>query len=291
MTKSTERPRTRGHHKTTPGAQMLKPSEEYLIFGVAERVQKKYLEFKKKYGSLKAPRPKTFKEFQEEGKISGQHRSKRSIPQCTLEPNHSHFIFADDGSLDHGTEAKLRADVESCAAGVYKGVGVMRTGAGDKILQRIDDEITRMLVDSKLNQGWENAGPLVPEKETETSDTTDRKVIRCKGVGCDRFIWGDQPKCKVCLSNEAIKEKLQGNTSPAFESIPRARVIVLKYVCSNNLDPIKIESNQEQHEIEKEIEKHKDALTRLRSKAHLDSSPDVYVKAQILQSMLYSDFI
>jgi len=90
---------------------MLKPSEEYLIFGVAERVQKKYLEFKKKYGSLKAPRPKTFKEFQEEGKISGQHRSKRSIPQCTLEPNHSHFIFADDGSLDHGTEAKLRADV------------------------------------------------------------------------------------------------------------------------------------------------------------------------------------
>ena len=85
----------------------------------------------------------------------------------------------------------------------------------------------------------------------------------------------DQTNCNVCLSNEAIKEKLQGNTSPAFESIPRARFVAFMHFFSHKLDPSKIESNQEPHEIEKEIEKHKDALTRLRSKESLDSSPDV----------------
>ena len=290
MTKSTERPRTRGHHKTTPGAQMLKPSEEYLIFGVAQKVQKKYLDFKKEHGSLEAPHPKTFKEFQEEGKISGQHRSKRSIPQYTLEPNHSHFIFADDGSLEFGTDAKLRADVESCVAGIFKGVGVKQTGAGGKILRRIDDGITRMLLKDKQNTGWENAEvevPPLPENNTECNTTMNDKVDRCQNEKCGGFFWGAQLAppaqrlCEFCLRDAAIREKLRGNKSIAFESIPRVSVIALKHSFSHP-QPIKIDSNQKSHEISKEIEKHRNVLESLRSMEYLDSNQlDLYDKAQM----------
>ncbi len=159
MTKSTERPRTRGYHTSTLGAQMLEPSLKYLqkIQTEADKqlqeeksMTENYLKFKEKHRCLEALFPKTFREFQEVGEAAGMHREKRStederIPQSSLEPSHSLFIFADNGSLDFGTEAKLRADVESCAAGVFMGVGAKQTDAGGKILQRIDDEITRML--------------------------------------------------------------------------------------------------------------------------------------------------
>jgi hypothetical protein len=111
------------------------------------------------------------------------HREKRStkdvrIPQCSLEPNHSHFIFADNGSLDFGTEAKLRADVESCAAGVFMGVGAKQTDAGGKILQRIDDEITRMLqtVDAETRQGSTKAGKIRTYRWCQTHNEMTRRI-------------------------------------------------------------------------------------------------------------------
>ncbi len=272
-------------HATTHSARMPSTHTEAMT-ACAEL--KSYLKFKEEHRSLEKLPPKKISEFRDVGEKSEKYREKVSqkgstkdvqIPHFTLEPNHSHFIFADDGSLNFGTESKLRADVLSCFS-VKQAAGEI---SGGKILQSIDDGITRMLV-HKLKKGWENAD--IPP--------VDREVLRCKGVDCHRFIWADpvQTKCNVCLSNEAIKNKLQRNTSPAFEPIPRARVIALKHSVSNQFEgPIKIESNQEPNEIKKEIEKHEDALTRLRSKEHLDSFSDVYVKALILKSMLYNDFL
>jgi hypothetical protein len=323
MTKSTEQPRTRGHHTTTFGAQMLEPSFKYLrkIRTEAEKTKTENdLKFKDR--SREVLPPKTFKEFQEAGEAAGMHRENRStkdarIPQCTLEPNHSHFIFADDGSLNYGTEFKLRADVLSCFSlkqadvlSFFKGVGVQHEnsqqmgemrGGKNKILHRIDDEITRMLV-HKLKRGWENAEISYVDREVSPCSGT----LGSTGVKCHRWIWKDQTKCGVCLSNEAIKEKLKGNASPAPKSIDRASVIALKHFFSNQFkDPIKIESNQKIDEIEKQIkkhedlldeikrqiEKHKDALTGLSPREGMDSSPDLYAKAQILKSMLYSNFL
>jgi hypothetical protein len=273
MTKSTEQPRTRGHHTTTLGAQMLELSFKYWQKIQTEPDKKlqeektkteKYLNLKDR--SREALPPKTFKEFQEVGKASGEHRENRStkdvrIPQFTLEPNHSHFIFADDGSLDFGIEAKLRADVLSCFSlkqadvlSYFKGIGIQqmgkKPGAKNKILQRIDDRITRMHY--KLNKGWEKKEMPCPE------------VHRCTGLDCHRYIWAVQTKCVTCLSIEAIKEKLQH--SPAFKPIFRADALALMHFFSNQFkDPIKIESNQKLDEIEKQIEKHKDALKRLSS--------------------------
>ena len=296
ITKLTERPRTRGHH-ATPGAQMLESSLTYL-----EKIQKEaeeklkeenekqntYKVFKEKQISRKALPPNTFREFQELGETAGIHRSKVDLPHISLEPNHSHFIFADDGSLEFGTDAKLRADVESCVAGIFKGVGVKQTGAGGKILRRIDDGITRMLLKDKQNTGWENAEvPPLPENNTECNTTMNDKVDRCQNEKCGGFFWGAQlaPSaqrwCEFCLRDEAIREKLRGNKSIAFASIPRVNVIALKHSFSHP-QPIKIESNQTSHEISKEIERHRNVLESLRSMEYLDSNQlDLYDKAQM----------
>lgn len=49
--------------------------------------------------------------------------------------------------------SQLRADIESCVAGSFKGVGVANNGAGGKILQHVDDGITRMLMDHMKGEG------------------------------------------------------------------------------------------------------------------------------------------
>ena len=58
------------------------------------------------------------------------------------------ILSSDDGSLDFGIECKLRAEIESCVAANFRGVGVKQTGAGGKVLQNIDDEITRTLTNT-----------------------------------------------------------------------------------------------------------------------------------------------
>ena len=61
----------------------------------------------------------------------------------------SEYFFSDDGSLNFGNEQKLRADIETCVAANFKGVGVKKTGMGGKILMKIDDKITQLLKDMK----------------------------------------------------------------------------------------------------------------------------------------------
>ena len=53
-------------------------------------------------------------DFEEVSRICQAERRKRSIHAGSfLDPNHSHFIFADDGSLQNfGIETQLRADIE-----------------------------------------------------------------------------------------------------------------------------------------------------------------------------------
>jgi hypothetical protein len=269
----------------------LKPSFEYLrkrIKAVREKLdsetnaRKKFREFKEKHGST--THPNTFREFQELGQTAGGHRKKRSengasIPGIALEPNHSHFIFADDGSLNFGTDAKLRVDVESCVAGVFKGVGVKQTGVGGKILQRIDDGITRMLV-HKLKKGWEDCDlPLVPETNAHADFKREFTTCRCENVECGRFFWGppevelgragsvaqNQTKCEFCLRSEAIKHKLRNSSPPAgCEWIPRVDVIALRHALK---EPIKWDA--------KEIDRHRDALKHLGSKEYLDLHPEL----------------
>jgi hypothetical protein len=215
-----------------------------------------FRDFKEKHSSTS--HPNTLREFQELGLAAGVHRKERSvngalIPQIGLEPNHSHFIFADDGSLNFGTDAKLRADVETCVAGVFKGVGVKQPGAGGKILQRIDDGITRMLV-HKLKKGWEDCDlPLVPEKNAEANFKREFTTHRCETVNCGRFLWGlpevefgsagsvaqKQRKCEFCLRSEAIKQKLRDCSPPAgCQSILSVDVIALRHALMHK-EPIK----------------------------------------------------
>ena len=62
---------------------------------------------------------KQFMAFEEMSKLLLKERKKRNIAGAQLDPNHSHFIFADDGRLmNFGAETQLRADVESCIAGI-----------------------------------------------------------------------------------------------------------------------------------------------------------------------------
>ena len=243
--------------------------------------RKKFREFKEKHGST--THPNTFREFQELGQTSAVHRKKRSgngasIPGIMLEPNHSHFIFADDGSLNFGTDAKLRADVESCIAGVFKGVGVKQTGVGGKILQRIDDGITRMLV-HKLKKGWEDCDlPLVPETNAHADFKQELSIHRCKNE-CGRFVWGppevelgragsvaqEEPKCGFCLRSEAIKQKLRDSSPPAgCESIPCVDVSALRHALK---EPIIWDT--------KELDRHRDALKHLESKEYLELHPEL----------------
>jgi hypothetical protein len=295
---------------------MLEPSRKYLN-EIQEEANKKlkeeadkrkaYEEFKKNHLSPKALSRNTFREFQELGETAGIYRSKLKLPHISLEPNHSHFIFADDGSMEFGTDAKLRADVESCVAGIFRGVGVKQTGAGGKILRRIDDWITVMLLKDKQSKGWENAdmpiddwitemlllkdkkskgrenADIPPEQNTECNTT---KIYGCKNMKCLGFFWGDslhqtdQRLCEFCLRDDAIKKKLQESKS-AFESIPRVSVMALKHSFSHP-QPIKIEINQTLPEISKEIERHRDVLESLRSTEYLDSNLhlDLYDRAQ-----------
>ena len=61
----------------------------------------------------------TFDDFQKIGKLVSSERARLGLdPGVELDPNHSHFIFADDGSMNKFmAETKLRADIESCIAG------------------------------------------------------------------------------------------------------------------------------------------------------------------------------
>jgi hypothetical protein len=190
--------------------------------------------------------------------------------------------------MEFGTDAKLRADVESCVAGIFRGVGVKQTGAGGKILRRIDDWITRKLLKDEENKGWENADMQVPEKNTECNATMDVEIDRCRNQKCLGFFRDDpqrqtnQRLCEFCLRDAAIREKLKENTVVAFESIPRVSVMALKHSFSHP-QPITIESNQTPPEILKEIEKHKHDLESLRSKEYLDSNLhlDLYDRARM----------
>ena len=252
----------------------------------AEKVtRQKFDDFKQTHVPL-SKHPNTFREFQEIGETSKKQRAARSVPQSSvpqiaLDPNHSHFIFADDGSLNFGTDAKLRADVESCVAGVFKGVGVKQTGAGGKILQKIDDEITKMLVET-VKLGWENADMPLPPQVKKDNRWTDRQINRC--TDCRRFIWGPsveyqgmrvQAKCEICLRNDAIKGKLQNFTwSPSEAVPPRVNVRALKHATSSQ-QKIKWEP--------KALEAERATLESLKSKECLDSDPDMYEKAQKVQ--------
>ena len=117
------------------------------------------------------------KDFEEICQKSWKQREHLKLGGAALDPNHSHFIFADNGSLGDqafGIEVSLRADVESCAAGNFKGVGVKQTGAGGKILQKIDDQIINMLTNPKEkggeSYGWMNTNlPLVPAVADKTA--------------------------------------------------------------------------------------------------------------------------
>jgi hypothetical protein len=89
-------------------------------------------------------------DFHEKSQLSAKERQKRGLSGSDLDPNHSHFIFADDGSIQNfGIEIKLRADIESCVAGNFRGVGVSKAGTGGKILQRVDDGIVKGISDMK----------------------------------------------------------------------------------------------------------------------------------------------
>ena len=89
-------------------------------------------------------------DFHEKSQLSAKERKKRGLSGSDLDPNHSHFIFADDGSINNfGIEIKLRADIESCVAGNFRGVGVSKAGTGGKILQRVDDGIVKDISDMK----------------------------------------------------------------------------------------------------------------------------------------------
>jgi len=83
--------------------------------------------------------------FQEVSKLGSKERKKRNFFGANLDPNHSHFIFADDGGLlNFGGETRLRADIESCVAGNFNVVGI-DNGSGGRILHRVDEGISRML--------------------------------------------------------------------------------------------------------------------------------------------------
>jgi len=114
-------------------------------------------------------------DFEEVSRICQHECKKRSMYDGSfLDPNHSHFVFADDGSLQNfGIETRLRADIErhhlrkvrsivtlnfiysgtdfeiffSCIAGNFRGIGVSEAGIRGKILQRLDDKISEMLID------------------------------------------------------------------------------------------------------------------------------------------------
>ena len=89
--------------------------------------------------------------FEDVSKLVSKERRKRGFFGVQLDPNHSHFIFADDGGLlNFGGETRLRADIESCVAGNFKMVGI-DNGSGGKILQRVDQGISAML--ENMNQG------------------------------------------------------------------------------------------------------------------------------------------
>ena len=89
--------------------------------------------------------------FEDVSKLVSKERRKRGFFGVQLDPNHSHFIFADDGGLlNFGGETRLRADIESCVAGNFKMVGI-DNGSGGIILQRVDQGISAML--ENMNQG------------------------------------------------------------------------------------------------------------------------------------------
>lgn len=90
-------------------------------------------------------RTKRVEMFEEVSKLVAKERKKRDFFGAHLDPNHSHFIFADDGGLlNFGAETRLRADIESCVAGNFKMVGI-DNGNGGKILHRVDGGISAML--------------------------------------------------------------------------------------------------------------------------------------------------
>lgn len=110
------------------------------------------LEFRRKYGidtedldqSGRDKKTKRTDLFGEVSKLVSKERTKRNFFGANLDPNHSHFIFADDGGMTFGGETRLRADIESCVAGNFNVVGI-DNGSGGRILQHVDEGITRML--------------------------------------------------------------------------------------------------------------------------------------------------
>jgi len=246
------------------------------------------------------------KDFLEKAEQSKMKRSGlNGVEAFDIDPNHSHFIFADDGSLNflpNSADTELRAAVQSCVAGVFKGVGVRQTGAGGKILQKIDDEITKMLRPPEKEgrgKGWKHATmPLVPEKNAKTDREMSRKTLRCTNKKnekeeCGRFFWGPpvestsqqqqqtvtQTQCELCLRNEMIRElclrnermiKSRGEIrhSPASETFAPVQVHDLKHAITHKEDQIVWDV--------KEIQRYKDALKRYKSPEYLSTDKEPF---------------
>ena len=108
--------------------------------------------------------------FEDVSKLVSKERHRRGFFGTQLDPNHSHFIFADDGGLlNFGGETRLRADIESCVAGNFKMVGI-DNGGGGKILQRVDQGISAMLENMNHGRLWGSSAlpaclPRSPEGE------------------------------------------------------------------------------------------------------------------------------
>ena len=155
--------------KCQDNPQRLKPSLDFLENQKAqakkhqERVTKSLQEFKR-FREKHQVKEEDLREQDENGikidkqidtigefRLMSRHcsgvRKKRNLAFDTfLDRNHSHFIFADDGSLDSfGMETGLRADIESCIAGNFRSIGVASGGTSKRLLDKIDCDITAKL--------------------------------------------------------------------------------------------------------------------------------------------------
>lgn len=71
--------------------------------------------------------------FQEMGKLVSKERAQRKLIGAQLDPNHSHFIFADDGGFNFGAETQLRADIETCLAGACLSSTIVPQDSGSAV--------------------------------------------------------------------------------------------------------------------------------------------------------------
>ena len=177
-----------------------------------EEQKKKFKEFwnKHRVRRKKDLRKLDSNKFKEASQTSKRERQKRKIAYTDLDPNHSHFIFVDDGGLGFGAEFQFRADIECCVAGNFKGVGATKPGSGGKVLERVDVQITRSL--EKLQKGWPNAS--LPELPADRKHESAPGIASCES--CHMFKWqgsghhGDlRKKCGICLRNQMLTKKLE----------------------------------------------------------------------------------